>query len=42
MVATPIRPGTSYRITGSGLDLVILAAHPCDALCVALRILGGL
>jgi hypothetical protein len=39
MSATPIQPGRSYRVRGMGLDLVILAAHPCDAICTAIDIL---
>ena len=41
MTAKPITPGKSYRVTGHGVDLVILAAHPCDALAIAFRNLTG-
>lgn len=39
MSATPITPGHLYRVRGSGLDLAVLAAHPCDALCIAIDLL---
>lgn len=39
MSARAIVPGVSYRVRGGGLDLVVLAAHPCDAICIALRLL---
>jgi hypothetical protein len=37
MSATPIKSGKAYRVRGHGLDVVVIAAHPCDAICVALR-----
>jgi len=40
MAATPLIPGRLYRVRGgSGLDLVIIAPHPCDALCIAIDML---
>lgn len=38
MIATPIFPGKLYRVRGFGLDLRVIAAHPCDALLVLLGI----
>lgn len=39
MSATPLIPGRLYRVRGSGLDLNIIAAHPCEALCIAIDML---
>ena len=36
MIAHPIIPGRAYRVRGSGLDLIVLASHGCDALLIAL------
>ena len=33
MSATPIIPGRLYRVRGAGLDLTVIAAHGCDAIC---------
>lgn len=33
MIATPIIPGRLYRVRGAGLDLTVIAAHGCDAIC---------
>lgn len=41
MRATPIIPGRLYRVTGAGLDMPIVASHPCTALCTALSLIGG-
>lgn len=41
MIAIPITPGHSYRVRGFGLDLKVLAAHPCDALLILLGIAEG-
>ncbi|EFU5258205.1 hypothetical protein HT797_004538 [Salmonella enterica] len=42
MSARPIVPGRAYRVRGCGLDLVVLATHPCDAICAALDLLENL
>lgn len=39
MFATPLIPGRLYRVRGSGLDLEVVAAHPCDAFCIGLELL---
>lgn len=36
MSAQPIIPGRLYRVRGAGLDLAVIAAHGCDAICHAL------
>lgn len=41
MRATPIIPGRLYRVTGAGLNLLIVASHPCAALCTALSLIGA-
>lgn len=41
MVASPLIPGRLYRVRGSGLDLEVVASHPCDALCIGLDLLFG-
>lgn len=38
MIAVPIQPGRSYRVRGQGLDLTVLADHPCTAICIALGV----
>ena len=37
MSATPIKSGKTYLVRYSGGSMVVIAAHPCDAICVALR-----
>ena len=32
MTATPIIPGRLYRVRGAGLDIEVVAPHPCDAI----------
>ena len=39
MSATPLIPGRLYRVRGSGLELDVIATHPCEALCIAIDIL---
>ena len=39
MSASPLIPGRLYRVRGSGLDLKVLAPHPCDAICIGLNLL---
>ena len=39
MSASPLIPGRLYRVRGSGLDLNIIAPHPCDAICIGLSLL---
>lgn len=39
MSATPLIPGRLYRVRGSGLDLGVLASHPCEAICIGLEVL---
>jgi len=41
MSARPIVPGRLYRVRGRGFDLVVFAAHPCDAICAVLDLLGA-
>lgn len=41
MSASPLIPGRLYRVRGSGLDLEVVASHPCDALCIGLDLLFG-
>lgn len=33
MRATPIIPGRLYRVRGGGLDINVIAAHGCEAIC---------
>jgi hypothetical protein len=40
MSATPLIPGRLYRVRGSGLDLKVIASHPCEAICIGLGLLG--
>lgn len=40
MRATPIIPGRLYRVTGAGINLSIIASHPCAALCNAIALIG--
>lgn len=39
MSASPLIPGRLYRVRGSGLDLKVIASHPCDAICIAFGML---
>jgi len=39
MAATPIIPGRVYRVRGCGLDLNVIATHPCEALRIAIDML---
>jgi len=39
MSATPLIPGRLYRVRGAGLDLEVLASHPCEAICIGLEVL---
>lgn len=39
MSAAPLIPGRLYRVRGAGLDLKIIASHPCDAICIGLDLL---
>lgn len=39
MSAAPIIPGRLYHVSGHGLDLNIVAPHPCAALIVALDLI---
>lgn len=39
MSAAPLIPGRLYRVRGSGLRLEVIASHPCDAICIAMRLL---
>lgn len=39
MVATPLIPSCLYHVRGAGLDFNVLAAHGCDAICIALGML---
>jgi hypothetical protein len=36
MKATPLIPGRLYRVTGAGLNLVVIARHGCDAVLIGL------
>jgi hypothetical protein len=40
MAATPLIPGRLYHVRGAGLDFNVLAGHGCDAICIALGMLG--
>jgi len=40
MTATPIIPGTAYRVKHQGRTLDVFAAHGCDAIVSVLRLLG--
>lgn len=33
MSAMPIIPGRLYRVRGAGMDIEVIAAHGCDAIC---------
>jgi hypothetical protein len=37
MTAKPLIPGYLYHVKGRGVDRYINAAHPCDAICIALN-----
>lgn len=39
MSASPIIPGRLYRVRGTGIDVEVLASHPCDALCIGIDLL---
>lgn len=39
MSAAPLIPGRLYRVRGAGLDLQVIASHPCEALCIAIDLL---
>jgi len=39
MIATPILPGHTYRVSYQGQTFTVLAAHPCDAIVIALEAL---
>lgn len=36
MIAVPIVPGRLYHVRGCGIELDVIAAHGCDAICHAL------
>lgn len=44
MSASPIYPGRAYRVRlhtpTRNVSLVVLAGHGCDAICIALGLLG--
>ena len=42
MSATPIQSGKAYLVTYQQHRFTILAVHPCDAICIALDMLGAL
>ena len=37
MIARPIVPGRLYRVRARGLDITVMAAHPCDAIAIAIE-----
>ncbi|MBS1198129.1 MAG: hypothetical protein H6R18_1914 [Proteobacteria bacterium] len=37
MSARPIIPGRLYHVRGSGIDIKVIAAHGCDAICNVLQ-----
>lgn len=37
MKSVPIIAGRLYRVTGHGLNLTIIARHPCDAINIAVE-----
>lgn len=39
MKATPVIPGRAYQVTGYSLNMTVLAAHPVDAIVIAIQIL---
>lgn len=41
MIAIPVIVGRVYRVKGPGIDLLISAAHPCDAINIASSMFGG-
>lgn len=42
MIAIPIVPGKTYRVHGSGLDMIVQVPGPCAALCAAIDVLIAL
>lgn len=36
LLVTPVIPGRLYHVEGTGMNLDIIASHPCDAVCIAL------
>lgn len=41
MSATPILPGRLYSVRCTGGKITVIAANPCDAICIALELLGS-
>ncbi|WP_310639378.1 hypothetical protein [Burkholderia cenocepacia] len=41
MSAIPILPGRLYSVRCTAGKIIVIAAHPCDAICIALELLGG-
>jgi hypothetical protein len=37
MIAIPIIAGAVYRVRGMGIDVNVLAPHPCDAIMLILE-----
>lgn len=37
MTATPLIPGRAYRVTGNGLDLIVLTTNPMRAIVLAIK-----
>lgn len=42
MIAIPIIPGRLYRVRVRGLDLAVIADHPCGAILAGLAIAIGI
>lgn len=40
MTATPLIPGRLYRVRGAGLDMTVIASHPCDAIRITIDLLA--
>lgn len=40
MFAIPIKPGRLYEVRHGNRSLIVLAAHGCDAICIAYDLLG--
>lgn len=40
MIASPVIPGRCYRVKHQGRTINVLAGHACDAICIALGMLG--
>lgn len=39
MSATPLIAERLYRVRGAGINLKVIASHPCEAICIVLDLL---